>query len=145
MALRRLYCEPAEIFRTPDAFPHAALANLTHLNLFDLPDKERWTAALAGLPHLSHLATDFVSFGFCAMTLDKCASLRALIVLRPPRSDRPSELAALTENPRFVMTSVLYQTYFTNDWQRGVLTGVDFWVRVDEFIAKRISGEIDRR
>jgi len=29
-------------------------------------------------------------------------------------------------------------------WQKGVLTGDDYWARADQLIAKRISGVIDR-
>jgi hypothetical protein len=30
------------------------------------------------------------------------------------------------------------------DWQRGVLAGIDYWVRADEHIGRRLSGEVDR-
>ncbi|KAJ7615180.1 hypothetical protein B0H17DRAFT_1152872 [Mycena rosella] len=33
---------------------------------------------------------------------------------------------------------------FSKDWQTGVLTGMDYWTWTDVFIAKRISGEVER-
>jgi hypothetical protein len=34
---------------------------------------------------------------------------------------------------------------FIRDWQIGARGGDDFWVRAEQFIAKRISGEVDRK
>jgi hypothetical protein len=48
---------------------------------------------------------------------------------------------ALTDDQRFViMVLNPYVVY----WQQGILVGHDYWARVDVFIAKRLSGEIER-
>ncbi|KAJ7633934.1 hypothetical protein B0H17DRAFT_1217430 [Mycena rosella] len=52
------------------------------------------------------------------------------------------DLNTLCNEPRFVMMPL---NNYIQDWQRGVLTGRDYWARADAFIAKRASGNIDRR
>jgi hypothetical protein len=48
---------------------------------------------------------------------------------------------ALTDDQRFVIMMLNpYVVY----WQQGILVGHDYWARVDVFIAKRLSGEIER-
>ena len=64
-----------------------------------------------------------------------CRSLRALVL------SRPTEMDIVANDPHFVMTVV---DSYPADWQRGVLTGHDYWERVDAFIAKQLSGEINR-
>ncbi|KAJ7460262.1 hypothetical protein FB451DRAFT_1563344 [Mycena latifolia] len=43
----------------------------------------------------------------------------------------PGHLHTLAEDPRFVM---MLLEHYTQDWQRGILTGNDYWSRADSFI-----------
>ncbi|KAJ7131272.1 hypothetical protein C8R44DRAFT_871785 [Mycena epipterygia] len=67
--------------------------------------------------------------------------LRALVLLHTPPAHLSAELAIFSEDPRFVMMQL---EYYEEDWQAGILTGDDYWVRADDFIAKRIAREIER-
>jgi hypothetical protein len=51
------------------------------------------------------------------------------------------EWEIITGDPRFVML-VLPLVDSLADWQRGILGGSDFWARAENFIAKRMSGEV---
>ncbi|KAJ6535254.1 hypothetical protein DFH09DRAFT_1325083 [Mycena vulgaris] len=51
------------------------------------------------------------------------------------------QLESVARDPRFVVMSV---TSYIEDWQRGALSGIDYWARADQFITKRISGEIEQ-
>ncbi|KAJ7480301.1 hypothetical protein B0H11DRAFT_1916041 [Mycena galericulata] len=53
--------------------------------------------------------------------------------------DHP-ELKDLAKDPHFVQMAC---SHYIKDWQMGALTGVDYWSRAEEFIAKRRSGKID--
>ncbi|KAJ7495503.1 hypothetical protein FB451DRAFT_1387524 [Mycena latifolia] len=100
-------------------------------------DPAQWTS-VTGLIHLSHLSLDNNKLlNICPHLLNACKSLCALVILHP--SPAPP---TLVKDPRFVVMSL---KNYTRDWQRGILTGDDYWSRADAFIAKRISGEIDRR
>ncbi|KAJ7128831.1 hypothetical protein C8R43DRAFT_957602 [Mycena crocata] len=59
---------------------------------------------------------------------------------RAPRHRR-MEIVGLAGDRRFV---VMGYPDWSTDWQRGVLTGADYCTIAEEFITKRISGEIDR-
>ncbi|KAJ7686303.1 hypothetical protein B0H17DRAFT_1072241 [Mycena rosella] len=144
LRLRRLHCDN-------DDHPALKLSSrhITHLELFigltldyDLyeDDPTQWSA-VTRLPHLTHLSLNFKSLlPVCLHLLDACNSLCALIILRSsPAYPVPETLAG---DPRFVMMELPQRTA---DWQRGILTGDDYWARADAFIAKRRSGEIDRR
>ncbi|KAJ7692597.1 hypothetical protein B0H17DRAFT_1061330 [Mycena rosella] len=151
MPLRHLYCH----LRTLDqlipfeSFRHLLFRNITHLELFggfheeDREDEGlvHWTG-LAALPHLTHLALNSYLFHTCTKILTAYKSLFALLILHPPPTHYSMELASLIDDPRFVMMSL---PDFTDDWQRGILVGEDYWARADAFITKRMSGEIDRR
>jgi hypothetical protein len=56
-------------------------------------------------------------------------------------SDGESAKIDLTENPRFGMMEL---DRYTADWQQEILVGCDYWARADAFIAKRLSGEVER-
>ncbi|KAJ7493059.1 hypothetical protein B0H11DRAFT_2007061 [Mycena galericulata] len=139
MVLTHLYCNPSNIFAPQyPRFAHPLFATITHLELFHLDDDDESRKSLALLPRLTHLAYDTSSLWPCKQLLEECKSLRVLICLRSP-SRRPDQ--PVVEDPRFVM--MLVERYIA-DWQRGILTGRDFWTRAEEFIAKRISGQINQ-
>ncbi|KAJ7841718.1 hypothetical protein B0H14DRAFT_3457307 [Mycena olivaceomarginata] len=52
----------------------------------------------------------------------------------------PDEGRKLTKDPRFVIMDCRYQA---NDWEVGAHTGIDYWSRAGDLVAKRLSGEID--
>jgi hypothetical protein len=133
-----------------DPLSHPSFARITHLELFgnldqagDSAEKSlaRWTG-LANLPALTHLAlSNSDLLAIFVRILAVCKSLRALVILGRLQSNLSvPEMEILTENPRFV---VMQCDNYIADWQRGVLTGNDYWARADAFIAKRMSGEID--
>jgi hypothetical protein len=151
LPLKHLYCDLEDLYRVIpfESFCHPLFTNITHLELFDgfnqHPEKPEhrmdWTG-LGALPHLTHLALDNEDLiPICISILETYKSLRALLILAFIPENPPSELEILAADPRFVMTPV---TDYLEDWQRGALTGMDYWARADAFIAKRISGEIDR-
>ncbi|KAJ7493076.1 hypothetical protein B0H11DRAFT_2007107 [Mycena galericulata] len=139
MPLTRLYCDRGDIFAPQyPPFAHPLFATITHLELFHLDDDDESRKNLALLPHLTHLAYDAYSLRSWKQLLEECKSLRVLICIRwqSPRHDQP-----VVEDPRFVM---MWVKEYIADWQRGTLTGRDYWTRAEEFIAKRISGQTDR-
>jgi hypothetical protein len=152
LPLKHLYCDLEDLYRIIpfESFCHPMFINITHLELFDgfnqhseQPEHRTDWTSLGALPHLTHLALDNEDLiPICVSILETYKSLRALLALTFLPENPPSELEILAADPRFVMTPV---TDYLEDWQRGALTGMDYWARADAFIAKRISGEIDRK
>ncbi|KAJ6524653.1 hypothetical protein DFH09DRAFT_1418480 [Mycena vulgaris] len=130
-----------------ESFAQPFFSHLTHPELFDglsddNGDPAKWNGITA-LIHLPHLAVDTPNIiPSCPHLLEGCTSLRALIIVdEMPVTDFLLPRDSFTREPRFV---VMPLKNYSGDWQRGVLTGRDYWARADEFIAKRISGEIAR-
>ncbi|KAJ7463366.1 hypothetical protein FB451DRAFT_1266216 [Mycena latifolia] len=147
MSLRHLHCNLEDLAGVLQfgSLSHPAFSRLTHLDLDGLidngMDSSIW-AHVAGLAHLTHLALDDDCLGICAHLLDTCKSLHALILL-PAGATPPADSEMPTDDLRLVI--VVSGPNFVKDWQRGILTGDDYWSRADAFIAKRRAGEIDRR
>ncbi|KAJ7131233.1 hypothetical protein C8R44DRAFT_871755 [Mycena epipterygia] len=143
MPLRHLYCDLQDFCEMSsfEPFCHSSFHKITHLELF--AGFEGLWSRLVDLPQLTHLALGTTGdIPVCEQVLATLKSLRALVILHHPPPARLSvELAILSEDPRFVMMGL---DYHIEDWQTGILTGDDYWARADEFIAKRISGEIER-
>ncbi|KAJ7213440.1 hypothetical protein GGX14DRAFT_618676 [Mycena pura] len=157
-SLRQLYCHLDNVFDlySIDPFVHTTLAPITHLEMFDDPGTiERHGpmrdiplgTRLSVLPHLTHLALnlDHAIIWVCVQVLAECACLRVLVVFcenewQEEGRDAGSEV--LASDVRGVMMSL---RNYLKDWQRGILTGNDYWARAEALIAKRISGEVDRR
>jgi hypothetical protein len=147
--LKHLYCFLEDLYKLIpfESFSHPLFTNITHLELFDgnfHPHKNEnsteWTGLIA-LPHLTHLAlTNAELMPLCVSILERYKSLSALLLIADEPTDPPTVLDILAADPRFVITPM---GDYLNDWQRGVLAGRDYWGRADEFIAKRLSGEID--
>ncbi|KAJ6529920.1 hypothetical protein DFH09DRAFT_1184893 [Mycena vulgaris] len=132
-----------------ESFTHPSFSHLTHLELLnglahddeDDDDPAPWVD-LTRLAHLTHLSVDaFTVLAVCPYLLDACKCLRALIVLGSRPRSLSAKLEVLATDPRSVGMSL---DAYRRDWQRGVLHGVDYWACADVFIAKRISGEVDR-
>ncbi|KAJ7166528.1 hypothetical protein C8R43DRAFT_197449 [Mycena crocata] len=123
---------------------HACFTNLTHLELTVLNTRvdPECIIACTALPRLTHLSFDVGDLPelfappFPRLLVD-CKILRALVILS---QSLPSAGIDITD-PRFVVTQGLV---YSDDWQQGVLLGVDYWSRADTFIAKRISGQLPR-
>ncbi|KAJ7159373.1 hypothetical protein C8R43DRAFT_994518 [Mycena crocata] len=123
----------------------AVFTNITHLELFnglyvdDVVATSAQYHVLGYLPRLTHLAFDvLLDLPTYSILLESCKLLTALLILlRPPLSH--TEMDVVATDPRFVMMPL---DNYVEDWQRGVLTGADFWACADEFIAQRKSGEI---
>ncbi|KAF7358397.1 hypothetical protein MVEN_00889800 [Mycena venus] len=158
--LKRLTCNLMVLFgpERPMDFTYRLFSRLTHLEildsmLFNASDTEvdpKMLLDLAVIPHLSHLAfahvEDFSDVGFIDFFLPLlrgCKSLRLLIVFDPyvhiliPRHKDKEELV---RDERFV---VMENKFYTKEWILGAHTGIDYWSRADDFVAKRRSGEID--
>ncbi|KAJ7430595.1 hypothetical protein FB451DRAFT_1495816 [Mycena latifolia] len=103
------------LFGPFESFSHPLFSHLTHLELFagltdDDDDLATWTASsITGLSHLTHLSFDTTAI------LAICAHL-------------------LTGYSRFVM---MLLEHYTQDWQRGILTGNDYWSSADSLIEVR--------
>jgi hypothetical protein len=134
-------------------FRISSLTHLTHLDLlywFDqaansAPEARKLHTRLGELPQLTHLSvpshTSNSDTSILAHLLDVCKSLRALVVLEAP-TPPTEEMMFLAENDvRFV---TVWPHDGIADWQRSVLTGIDFWARADEHITRRLSDEVDR-
>ncbi|KAJ6589613.1 hypothetical protein B0H19DRAFT_1104323 [Mycena capillaripes] len=152
LPLKQLYCSLSRISdpTSLETLDRPPFSHLTHLELFDGlhdfddSDEEsvpRWTK-LAALPNLTHLALNTTRDGVCVHLLAICRCLVALVLLRRPDAHKSAEMDLLVDDPRFVMMPV---DHYIADWQLGLLTGSDYWARADAHIAKRLSGEIDRR
>ncbi|KAJ7451506.1 hypothetical protein B0H11DRAFT_2075856 [Mycena galericulata] len=151
LPLKRLHCRLEYLF-TPNTqidFTHPLFSHLTHLELFtgsNLVLPELWSG-LALIPCLTHLSFNYENFlHLSPMILNTCKFLRVLAFMMVDQSEYPTliedhpELKDLAKDPRFVQMACCQ---YIKDWQMGALTGVDYWSRAEEFIAKRKSGEID--
>ncbi|KAJ6464694.1 hypothetical protein DFH09DRAFT_1226285 [Mycena vulgaris] len=129
LPLKHLYCHMDSIFGSHSKidFKHRIFTHITHLKIFDFSfpggiDLGMW-GGLALVPHLTHLCFDDETF---LPFLD-----RPMLV-----GDKP----ALLKDHRFIFMSC---ERYAQDWHTGARTGLDFWSRAEDFIARRRSGEID--
>ncbi|KAJ7480275.1 hypothetical protein B0H11DRAFT_2233398 [Mycena galericulata] len=152
LPLKRLHCCLEALF-IPDTqidFTHQLFSHITHLEIFtdNNPEVTQPWSEIALIPHLTHLGFNYENFlHLSPAILNTCKSLRVLVFLMiniseyPPLIEEHPELDDLVKDPRFVQMAC---AQYIKDWQMGALTGVDYWSRAEEFIAKRKSGEIDR-
>ncbi|KAJ7158001.1 hypothetical protein C8R43DRAFT_1105795 [Mycena crocata] len=153
LPLRHLYCDAEDLFDPTriQALYLPCFSHITHLELFEAlegdavqyDDAQTYYAVFADLPRLTHLAFDTTDIlPVCETLLQVCKTLCVLVILRIPRIYPEVDMARLAADPRFVMMVV---EHYAEDWQRGVLTGEDYWRRAEAFISQRLSGQIDRR
>ncbi|KAJ7883939.1 hypothetical protein B0H14DRAFT_3857247 [Mycena olivaceomarginata] len=104
-------------------------------------------SCLSLLPRLTHLAfVDWAFLGTCPELLRSCKSLSALILLEAVNNGylHPDiHDAGLEREQRFVVMQAPDYPHILRNWQIGAHNGADFWMRADDFIRKRRSGEID--
>ncbi|KAJ7183011.1 hypothetical protein C8R43DRAFT_18519 [Mycena crocata] len=126
-------------------FMQRIFSQITHLEVFDLVsanELEAWYG-LALIPHLTHLSFNWTNpLPLFPVLLDSCKSLQVLVLLEEHHADGSNRdlVSALSEDPRFV--SMACENCIL-DWQMGAHTGIDYWWRAEEFIAKRRLGEIN--
>ncbi|KAJ6553828.1 hypothetical protein DFH09DRAFT_1318838 [Mycena vulgaris] len=127
------------------AHSHPAFMNITQLALIEFPHDNTHFGTLTTLPRLTHLAVNgLAQMQLCLFLLKGSNALRTMVMYYSPQPTLPRPgPSTLPDNLRFVLMAVTVRLVV--DWQRGLLTGLDYWTRADAFIAKRMSGEIDYR
>ncbi|KAJ7620201.1 hypothetical protein FB45DRAFT_1094229 [Roridomyces roridus] len=130
-------------------FPLAALSQLTHLDVMgdrDLgQDISVFYDAVVQLPRLTHISFSNSEYEPLYIRLLKnCLSLEVLFYLKS--HDEPLvDQDDLTNDIRYVCgeDDAIYDWDWVEDWQMGVQYGRDYWARIERFIAKRRSKEIN--
>ncbi|KAF8145029.1 hypothetical protein K438DRAFT_1872694 [Mycena galopus ATCC 62051] len=148
LPLKRLHCSLHSLFGSSRIdLTHRLFSVMTHLEIFDRSwdgiNADVWPE-FTRLPHLTHFALNEPDFlPTCCTLLPMWECLQVLVILLiTPRTRLLDEyqVPELAHEPRFVMMDF---PYYREDWSQGALTGCDYWLRVDDFIAKRKSGEIN--
>ncbi|KAJ6493970.1 hypothetical protein C8R47DRAFT_1117891 [Mycena vitilis] len=149
LPLTRLCCDLHFLFgsKTRINFAHPVFALITHLDVLDRPginNIEPWKN-LPLIPHLTHLSFTHPEFATVSLPLLRtCASLRVMLVMsyKFTAESLISSLPdgqELLDDHRFVIMDYLD---LQKDWQKGAYTGINYWSRAEEFIAKRRLGEV---
>ncbi|KAJ7150645.1 hypothetical protein C8R46DRAFT_1358174 [Mycena filopes] len=132
-------------------FARPTFQRLTHLELFeDSVDQfahswHHWSP-LASLPALTHLClSDSISSLILSDVVAECAQLAVIVAARwdtdgADRAQRFAETLTLTDSRLVVMAIESY----TDDWKRGAEGRDDFWVRAENFVARKQKGEIPK-
>ncbi|KAJ7136388.1 hypothetical protein C8R43DRAFT_1132537 [Mycena crocata] len=152
LPLTHLYCYISDIFGSQqDAhFTHPLFAQITHLELFDTSDypeddtflPEVWSHIVL-IPNLTHLAfNDVIFLPLCLTVLQSCHSMCVVVVLLPGGLENEDDdlVSELTKDPRFITMACIF---YVKDWQMGRHSGVDYWARAEDLVAKRKCGEIN--
>ncbi|KAJ7670014.1 hypothetical protein DFH06DRAFT_1293932 [Mycena polygramma] len=147
MPLKRLHCTFNTMFSSPEVPFTQLFASMTHLEIFDLPGSQEVHQTLTHLPQLTHLAFNYPDcLPLFLSLLRKCTSLQVLVLLLGTGlvMVRVKEYCTLelAQDVRFVTMIHDYATAL-EDWIMAAHTGVDYWSRAEEFIAKRKSGEVN--
>ncbi|KAJ7609481.1 hypothetical protein FB45DRAFT_368003 [Roridomyces roridus] len=147
---KRLHTYIHDLLGLQDLLALPILSRLTHIEVLSVTtDKhaEIWQvlAQIRTLTHLAFAAEDSEFLEMCPSLLGECTTLRVLLYKTDSRdfdsTDKFPVLCDLREDVRFVQ---MRHDDGHRDWRMGALTGVDFWSRAEDFIAKRQSGQIDR-
>ncbi|KAJ7927403.1 hypothetical protein B0H13DRAFT_2312612 [Mycena leptocephala] len=144
LRLQRLSVDLRSMFwRTGTDFTH-----ITHLDILDMP-KPGWDEELSGLKHipgLTHLS--FYHYGApisgCRSALEHCKMLQVLAIVCESQFElnrHAPRCAELAFDRRFVMLVVGDRL---EDWESGA-RGEDYWIRTEELVRKRRSGEMKSR
>ncbi|KAJ7620361.1 hypothetical protein FB45DRAFT_1094488 [Roridomyces roridus] len=135
-------------------FPHESSAflfsQLTHLDVMGLNfldiDLDAFHSSVALLPHLTHVSfSDRDYTPIFLRLLRGCPKIEVFFYC--DQDDEPLlDQETLAEDPRFVVLRLRAGTMWNwdYDWLMGVHCGRDYWYRVERFIQKRRSGEVDR-
>ncbi|KAJ7224024.1 hypothetical protein B0H12DRAFT_1240847 [Mycena haematopus] len=148
LPLKHLHCTVERMFPSSQIdFTHRIFSSITHLEIFDIPrriDPDTWSA-LTRIPHLTHLAFNDPRFlPLCLALLSTWESLRVLLLVLDEQTDihflDNYNATDLAQDRRFVVTVCVN---YLHDWIKGIQIGCDYWSRAEDFIAKRLSGEIN--
>jgi hypothetical protein len=145
LPLRRLSLDLKYLFHHSPDFTHPLFATITHLRLNNPNCLWPQLSSLAQMPCLTHLSFDGILLevaSYCNALRD-CKSLQVLatswskveVVEALVHIDA---YAAVATDLRFV---VLLATHRIRDWEMGARGGANYWVRADELVRKRRSGE----
>lgn len=131
---------------------HAMFSSVTHLIIhreYDNPHGDVWEkwAPLAALLTLTHLCvSDFIASGILADVLSHCSRLRTLVTMwRQTWYDTTGACEKFSKDLPVADVRVVLMTHvdYWTEWNIHAQGGDDFWVRADEFIARKRRGEID--
>ncbi|KAJ7141758.1 hypothetical protein C8R43DRAFT_1017141 [Mycena crocata] len=148
LSLKRLYGYIRPVLETLSP-THYSFFQLTHIEiidwatLYDSPESSDIWSGLSDIPHLTHLSFDDAGFlDICVPLLQSSQTLSVVIYLyyNKPQTIVHIQKTVLPHDLRF-LTMTCHD--FRQDWQSGVHSGVDYWTRAEDFIAKRRSGKID--
>ncbi|KAJ7656307.1 hypothetical protein DFH06DRAFT_1199220 [Mycena polygramma] len=143
-ALRVLGIHVSKLCRPRDLrFSHPVFRNITHLEVLDTEHRSVPWWKLGEIPNLTHLA--FSEIQACPRLVDvlglRAPLLDALIFLcHEPDHGASIMVASLRIQPWFVTVKLPVSSNV--DWQRGGLTGIDYWGAADSLIAKRRAGTV---
>ncbi|KAJ7648795.1 hypothetical protein DFH06DRAFT_1135599 [Mycena polygramma] len=131
-AVRHLSCKFTDIF--PNAACDLAHMHITRLRLFDAIPAEHITDLCRRLPELTHLSFNDPLKHLLQGLLAEFPNLVLILVSQMElyESHRLDHYASMDSEPRFVYAKV---ANFEKDWQKGVLSGLDYWARVEQFVA----------
>ncbi|KAJ7175000.1 hypothetical protein C8R43DRAFT_596341 [Mycena crocata] len=142
LPIKQLQCSLHRLFPLSRInFTHPLFSHLTHL--FDcggIYHTINWSG-LAVIPHLTHLAFCNIQYiPFFLGFFDTCKSLRVLVYVDEERKVMSHDVdIRLAEDSRFV---AMISVDICEDWVMGEHTGVDFWSKAEDFIARRKSGQV---
>lgn len=133
-------------------FDHPVFAHITHLDIFDSDTSppHNWPVALGRLPCLTHISFNFpvdwihtnYHRRFFQDVLAHCSFLKVLVLMGDDGDDLhflKSHYEYFGEDTRSVLMTM---EDYVEDWKIGAEGGADYWVRAEEFIRRRQSGEI---
>ncbi|KAJ7176974.1 hypothetical protein C8R46DRAFT_1077909, partial [Mycena filopes] len=143
LPLKHLSTNPGPLFSTVSPLD-PLFTRLTHLELTGhIHSVVEIASALPLLPQLSHLAfNDEDLTPTCPQFLEECASLTVLVSLNGSQLFLGSFFQEYEERLSKDVRFVLVRSWWFEDWQLGVHSGMGYWGRAEDFIAKRRSGEI---
>ncbi|KAJ7651157.1 hypothetical protein FB45DRAFT_859766 [Roridomyces roridus] len=155
LPLRRLSCALEDFFQAHQAaieeprivrvdWTHPLFSHLTHLEIYSPPEQfHDLPAGLASLPNLTHLSLssgiDDSLLQLAPTIFRMCGNRLRILVFSTDGIPYPHN-PELAEEVRFVQINY---AYMPEDWLAGALTGADFWSRAEEFVALRLTGQVE--
>ncbi|KAF7313883.1 Tyrosinase central domain-containing protein [Mycena chlorophos] len=123
------------VYRFPRG--HPALRGLRYLHIFDIISEadEDVPALFAELPQLTHLALNTASPIVAQRALCECINLRVLLNLVLMLTH-----ATEVHDKRYVVMA--FPSSYRNEWLAAARGRDNFWTRAEEFVCKKLNGEI---
>ncbi|KAK7038305.1 hypothetical protein R3P38DRAFT_2905536 [Favolaschia claudopus] len=132
-------------------FHHPLFRGLSHLDIFEVPvsASNEWADALCSLPHLTHVSFNhgpsLNRIPFRDM-LTKCKSLQVLVLIFMGRDQFDMEVTDTAQRDCFAQDLrliIVVMDDFLADWERGATGDETYWLRAEQFIRRRRSGDIE--